>query len=303
MPGQGCDIACPDHARLTDPVTTPAEFFLPYEFSPAVLLLCLGALVFYIRGLYRHPQAVGFGRPFAFITGVVLIYLVMQTRYDYWSQHMFFVHRLQHLILHHLGPFLIALAVPGSVLARGTPEPLRRLLAAAWRRPVIRHAYAAVQQPVIAGILFVGLIYLWLIPEIHFYAMLDARLYALMNWSMAIDGLLFWWMIVHGWPGARHSSRPYAWRILLLFVIVLPQIAIGAYIALSGDSLYDIYAVCGRIWPIPALVDQQLGGLITWIPAAMMSLFGMLAVLRQWLHAEKRLHEGMTEDGHALPAA
>lgn len=286
-----------------DPVTNPLEFFLPYEFSPAVLLLCLGALIFYIRGLYRSPGSVGFGRPIAFITGVVLIYLVMQTRYDYWSQHMFFVHRLQHLVLHHLGPFLIALAIPGSILARGTPESLRRLLAVIWRQPGIRHAYAVVQQPVIAGILFVGLIYLWLIPGIHFYAMLDARLYALMNWSMAVDGLLFWWMIIHGWPGARDVSRPYAWRILLLFIIALPQIAIGAYIALCGVSLYDIYAVCGRIWPIPARVDQQVGGLITWIPAAMMSLFGMLAVLRLWLHAEKRMQDGMTEDGHALPVA
>lgn len=286
-----------------DPLITPAEFFLPYEFYPGVLLLCLGALAVYVRGLVRAPGRVGFGRAFSFITGVVLIYVVMQTRYDYWAQHMFFVHRLQHLVLHHLGPFLIAIALPAPVLAAGTPAGLRRVLAAGWRRPPIRHAYAAVQQPAVAGLLFVGLIYLWLLPSIHFYAMLDARLYALMNWSMLVDGLLFWWMIMHGWPGVEHSHRPYAWRILLLFLIALPQIAIGAYIALCGHSLYDIYAVCGRIWPVPPAVDQQAGGLITWIPSAMMSLFGMLVVLRQWLHAEKRLQESMEADGHVLPVS
>ena len=242
------------------------DFFLPYEFSPAVLLLCLGVLAVYLRGLYRVKARPGYGCIIAFITGVLLIYLVMQTGFDYWSQHMFFIHRIQHLVLHHLGPFLIALSDPAAVLVPGMPGPLRRPLACLWHRPLTRRCYCIVQQPAIAGFLFVGLIYLWLEPDIHFYAMLNRHLYTLMNWSMAIDGLLFWWMILQGWPGAQHSSRPYGWRILVLFLITLPQIFIGAYIALSGNSLYSIYAVCGRFLPIQAAVDQQLGGLITWIP-------------------------------------
>jgi putative membrane protein len=292
-----CHTDC--HHPLDD-VTVYANFFLPYEFSPAVLLLCLGGLVFYVRGLYLAPGGNGIGRAVAFITGVLLIYVVMQTRFDFWSQHMFFIHRIQHLVLHHLGPFLIALAGPGAVLAVGTPGVLRRPLAALWHRPLVQRLYALVQQPAVAGLLFVGLIYLWLIPGIHFYAMLNKHLYALMNWSMALDGLLFWWMIFQGWPGARASHRPYAWRILILFLITLPQIALGAYIALCGKPLYDIYAVCGRIWPIAPNVDQQLGGLITWIPAAMMSLFGMLAVLRLWLHAEKRSQQALEENDRVL---
>lgn len=278
----------------------PADFFLPYEFSPAVLVLCLGGLIFYLRGLYRASARPDFGRIVAFITGVLLIYVVMQTRYDYWSQHMFFIHRLQHLVLHHLGPFLIALSAPGAVLGTGTPGLLRRPLAAWWYRPLTQRCYRTVQQPAIAGILFVGLIYFWLIPNIHFYAMLNRYLYALMNWSMALDGLLFWWMILQGWPGAQQSNRNYAWRLLVLFLVTPPQIFIGAYISLSGKSLYSIYAVCGRIWPVSAAVDQQLGGLITWIPAAMMSLFGMLVVLYQLLQSEKRRHEHLPSSNHVL---
>lgn len=286
-------------------MTISADFLLPYEFSPAVLVLCLGGLVAYLRGLYRASprQRPGFGRIISFITGVILIYVVMQTRFDYWSQHMFFIHRIQHLVLHHLGAFLIALSGPGTLLAIGTPALLRRPLAAVWRIPLLQRCYRFVQQPAISGLLFVSLIYLWLQPDIHFYAMLSSPLYALMNWSMAVDGLLFWWMILHGWPGVEHSHRPYAWRIVVLFLINIPQIAVGAYIALCGKTLYSIYAVCGRIWPIPAAVDQELGGLITWIPAAMMSLFGMLAVLRQWLLAERRSQENRKVNSHVLPAS
>ena len=280
-----------------------ADFFLPYEFSPAVLVLCLGGLTCYLRGLYRAPVRPGFSRIIAFITGVLLIYVVMQTRFDYWSQHMFYIHRLQHLVLHHLGPFLIALSSPGTLLGAGTPELLQRPMAAVWHRPVVQCCYRTIQQPAIAGMLFVGLIYLWLEPDIHFYVMLSRPLYTLMNWSMAVDGLLFWWMILQGWPGVQHSTRPYGWRILVLFLITLPQIFIGAYIALCGKSLYSIYAVCGRIWPVSPAVDQQLGGLITWIPAAMMSLFGMLAVLYQLLQAEKRSHDHLPGSNHVLSAS
>ncbi len=60
--------------------------------------------------------------------GVVLIYAVVQTHYDYLSQHMFFFHRLQHLVLHHLGPFLIALGVPGAALWAGMPDFLKPVL-------------------------------------------------------------------------------------------------------------------------------------------------------------------------------
>ena len=100
-------------------MTISADFFLPYEFSPAVPVLCLGGLVVYLRGLYLVPVKPGLGRSIAFITGVTLVYVVMQTRFDYWSQHMFFVHRLQHLVLHHLGAFLIALSGPATVLSAG----------------------------------------------------------------------------------------------------------------------------------------------------------------------------------------
>lgn len=262
-------------------------------------MLCLGGLAIYLRGLYLALARPGFGRIIAFNTGIVFIYVVMQTRIDYWSQHTFFIHRLQHLVLHHLGPFLIALSGPGYMLCAGMPGPLQRPLAAFWHRPLTQRCYHIIQQPAISGLLFVGLIYIWLVPDIHFYAMLNRPLYTSMNWSMAVDGLLFWWMILQISP-ARHSHRFYAWRILILFLITLPQIVIGAYIALCGKSLYSVYAACGRIWPISPAVDQQLGGLITWIPAAMMSLFGMLAVLYRWLQAEKHSDEHLRVSNHAL---
>ncbi len=260
---------------------------LPWEFSPLVLAACLGALFFYLRGWRRnrrdgHPGPGTWGL-LGFLAGLLLIYGVMQTRFDYLAQHMLWIHRLQHLVLHHLGPFLIIMGGAHPAFASGLPVRLRDSVL--FRNPPVRALYRLIQHPLVACILFVGLIAFWLIPEVHFTAMLSARRYQVMNWSMLIDGLLFWWLALEIRPVARGRTLGYGTRMLMLLAVVPPQIYIGAHIALADHSLYSVYNVCGRAWPIDPLVDQEIAGIITWIPAAMMSGLGLLVVLARWMHA------------------
>jgi putative membrane protein len=263
-------------------------YLLPWEFSPTVLLVCLTALWLYLRGvstLRRVGAAPGAWCQLAFLLGLALDYAVLQTRFDFLSQHMFWIHRLQHLILHHVAAVLLVLAAPGRALLAGVPAAARTPLAAVLRRYSIvgRLAYAAfrfVQHPLVAPLLFVGLIYLWLVPRVHFAAMLDADLYQLMNWSMAIDGILFWWLMLAPRAAQGHAALGYGLRLLIVPLIALPQIALGAYIALHHTVLFDVYNLCGRAWQVSPLVDQELGGVLTWIPTAMMSGVATLLILR-----------------------
>jgi putative membrane protein len=273
---------------LVQSLLQPIVIFLsPWEASPTVMLICAVSALLYMRGLRRaggKGMSPGFWRNTAFLIGLASIYAFLQTRLDYLSQHMFWVHRLQHLVLHHAGPFLIALAAPLETLALGTPHGLkRRLFVPVFHHPLTLRLYRFLQNPVVAPLLFTGLIGFWLIPSIHFKAMLSLERYDVMNWSMVIDGLLFWWLIV---GPEKHTGirKPlgYGLRMIMLWAIMLPQIAIGAYIALSNTILYTSYSVCGRAWPIAPMTDQNIGGLITWIPAAMMSAVGALVVLRRW---------------------
>lgn len=259
----------------------------PWEFSPTLVISCLGAAVLFWLGMRqrrREGLATGFWRTLSFYLGVIMIYAVMHTYVDYLSQHMFWVHRLQHLILHHLAPFLIALAAPHEIISRGLPQSLRkRVLLPLWLSSPVRLSYRFVQSTLVAPLLFVGLIYLWLLPSVHFDAMLSDTLYKIMNWSMLLDGLLFWWLIMDPRMPHEHRTLHYPVRIVILFIVMLAQIAIGAHIALSDAVLYDVYSVCGRAWPISPITDQIIGGLTTWIPAAMMSVIGILLVIRLWM--------------------
>ncbi|WP_104203856.1 cytochrome c oxidase assembly protein [Billgrantia saliphila] len=257
-------------------------YLLPWEFSPAWVIVCLAAAGCYLRGLKRlrsRGQAPGFWRPLAFLLGVGGVYAVTQTHYDYLSQYMFFTHRAQHLVLHHAAPFLVALAAPLPVLAAGMPSRITNLPGRAVAGRILSPLYRLLQHPAIAPLLFVGLIYFWLIPEVHFDAMLSHQRYQIMNWSMLLDGLLFWWLVLDP-RTPDQGGLGYGARVLALLVVIPPQILLGAYLTFSESVLFDVYAVCGRAWPIAPLTDQQLGGLITWIPASMMSVIGVLIVIR-----------------------
>ncbi|MCE8016374.1 cytochrome c oxidase assembly protein [Halomonas sp. MCCC 1A17488] len=273
----------------------------PWEFSLSWSAACLLAAGLYLRGLQRHRrQAAGTWRALAYLLGVGAIYAVTQTHFDYLSQYMFFIHRAQHLVLHHAAPFLIALAAPLPVLAAGMPNRLRHLPGRAAAARLLRPIYRLLQHPAVAPLLFVGLIYFWLIPEVHFDAMLSRQRYQVMNWSMLLDGLLFWWLVLDP-RTPRQGGLGYGMRILALLLVIPPQILLGAYLTFSENVLFDVYAVCGRAWPIAPLTDQQLGGLITWIPASMMSVAGVLIVIRAILSGKGDARPGQPEQPEGVP--
>lgn len=274
-------------------------FWAPWEFSFVEYLSGWLGLFWYLRGLARTPAAEhpSFGRKLAFFAGLALIYAVMETRYEYLAEHQFFFNRIQHVAMHHTGPLLLALAWPGETLLRGMPRWVKRVTT----HPIVARPVHYIQQPILAGLLFVGLVVFWLIPSIHFRAMIDPRLFALMNWSMVVDGILFWALVLD--PRPKPPARvSFGGRAALSMLTIFPQIAVGAWIALSERDLYPFYNLCGRIYPeLGAHYDQTVGGLIIWIPPAMMGVLGVVLVLNNLRKFEEK-EEKEVDDGSEAQA-
>ena len=256
----------------------PADLpvWLPWEFSWPIYIATALTLAWFVRGLKLLPKAQHppLWRSICFVAGVASFWIVLQTGIDYYAQHMFFVHRAAHFVLHHFGAFFIALGMSGPVLWAGMPEFLKPLVTA---RPV-QATLSFLQHPVMAPFLFVGLLYLWLIPGLHTRVMLDANLYELMNWSMAINGVMFWALILdsRAKPPARLS---HLMRALLILMIELPQMVLGAILSLTERDIYPVYMICGRVLDMTALNDQHYGGLIIWLPGTLTSFAAMIVVL------------------------
>jgi putative membrane protein len=256
----------------------PADlpFWLPWEFSWPIYLATALTLAWFIRGLKVLPKAQHppLWRLICFVAGVASFWIVLETRIDYYAQHMFFVHRWAHFVLHHFGAFFIALGMSGQVLFAGMPDFLKPLV----RSRAVQAVTNGLQHPAMAPFLFVGLLYFWLIPGIHTRAMLDANLYELMNWTMAVNGVMFWSLILDSRPKPP-ARLSHLMRALLILVIELPQMVLGAILSLTEHDIYPVYTICGRVLDMTALNDQHYGGLIIWLPGTLTSFAAMIVVL------------------------
>lgn len=265
------------------------RWWVPWEPSGVVVVVFAAAAWLYWRGARRSPVTAPWYRQWLFWLGLLIVYTGLHTHLDYYAEHEFFIHRIQHMGLHHMGPFLIVLAYPGVTMRRGLPVHWR----ARWLKPAL--AWAPVRllldvllNPFVAAFLFVGLIYFWLWPVVHFDAMLDWRLYRVMNFSMAADGVLFWWLILDHRPRPPARLSPGV-RVFVALAVILPQILIGAYISFTKTDLYPIYSLCGRAFAgIPPIMDQHLGGLILWIPSSMMSVIAALIAFTYWIKLDSK---------------
>ncbi|CAN7429263.1 cytochrome c oxidase assembly protein [Trinickia sp. LjRoot230] len=253
----------------------------PWEPSPVLVALFVATALLYARGARRIP--VTFARQAAFWTGLVLFYAALHTRLDYYAEHQFFIHRLQHLVLHHLAPLVLMSSYPGNVLRAGLGLNARRVLRRQQRTRAARIAAAVLLNPSVISLAFVVSVVFWLIPSVQFVAMLDWRLYTLMNWTVAASGLLYWWMLLDHRRSPPSRTRPGV-RVLSPVITMTPQILVGAIIAFSSQDLYPIFTLCGRAFTsIPPVLDQSLGGLIMWVPAAVLEAIGAMMALRHMM--------------------
>ena len=290
---------------------TFAQWLRPWEFSPTLIVCFLLSAFLFVKGC--RNKRINASRQLLFWSGWLLLYLSMHTHVDYYAERVFFIHRAQHLVLHHLAPLLIMLSYPGQVMragmTRGMRLGLQRFNQTAFGQAVIYWLTHKLFIP----FLFVFLVIVWLFPTIQFYSMLNVNIYRFMNWSVVVSGLLYWNLILDRRPyhppqltaktnlgrwwqkrtlsGGGAVMSPLE-RVLSPVFTMAPQIVAGAIIAFSSTDLYPLFEICGRALPITAAQDQGWGGLIMWVPAGAVETFGILvAAMTWWRHqAQGRIY-------------
>lgn len=295
---------------------TFAQWLRPWEFSPTLIVCFLLSAFLFVRGC--RNKRINVSRQLLFWSGWLLLYLSMHTHVDYYAERVFFIHRAQHLVLHHLAPLLIMLSYPGQVMragmTRGMRLGLQRFNQTAFGQTLIYWLTHKLFIP----FLFVFLVIVWLFPTIQFYSMLNVNIYRFMNWSVVVSGLLYWNLILDRRPYhppqlSAKTSLGRWWqkrtlsgggavmspleRVMSPVLTMAPQIVAGAIIAFSSTDLYPLFEICGRALPITAAQDQGWGGLIMWVPAGAVETFGILVAAMTWwrLQAQGRIYHGNKE--------
>jgi putative membrane protein len=259
------------------------NFWSAWHFTPAISLPILLTVFTYLRGWrkrLRQQKPLSAARVAAFFAGIACFLIALESPIEPLSEHFFFFHQLEHMLLRAFGPLLILLSMPAGPLLQGLPSWLRhRGLSPLIRHPWTQGLYAFLSHPVVASAAFVGAMVLWQIPSLHDAAVENGLLHDLMHLSLVVTAFFFWWLIAD--PRGPHAKLPYPLRLVALWAVTVPDALVGAFITLARFPLYQVYDGMGERWQIDRLLDQQLGGILMWNDA-MMGVIGMAVVFLLW---------------------
>ncbi len=252
------------HALLTDWKVYPS-FLIGWLLLAVLYLIGMGPLR---RRLGLAPR-IDRGRMVLFVTGLAVMFVALQGPiHELSDRYLFSVHMVQHL--------LITLAVPPLLLA-GTPDwMLRPLLRPA---PVARAA-RLLTRPVAAFVLYNALFTAWHVPPLYDLVMRNHDVHIAMHLSILAAAVILWWPVVTPVPELNHL--PYGGQILYFFLLALPMMVLSSLISLSDHVLYPFYASAPRIFGITPLEDQQIGGLIMWVPGTAVLWVGITVAFFKW---------------------
>jgi putative membrane protein len=248
-----------------------------WELTPDIVIATLVVLAVYLHGLWRlrHKPSAASWRPFAFLFGVGFVFIALQSPIDPMADRLFWMHQVQHMLLRIVGPMLIALSEPANFLIAGLPRSLRRaILAPMLSSRATMGFFRQLGRPSIATLLFVISLYFWEIPSIHDAAILNDGIHYIMHVTMLAAGLLFFVRIFDARPAPKGIS--YGIRLMMLWISVLTNLLLGALTALKPVAIYSAYDIAGRLFDTPAVSDEQVGGVLIWIPSNMMCLLAIL---------------------------
>ena len=156
-------------------------------------------------------------------------------------------------------------------------------------RPGVRAGWAALTRPMTAWTLHAIAIWGWHVPWAYELTLRSDFAHALQHLSFLGTALLFWWTVLHPAWSARGVG------LVSLFTTMLHTGGLGAILALSPTLWYPAYAETTRAWGLTALDDQQLGGMLMWIPGGLAYLVAALAMLAGSLRESERRARSWTE--------
>jgi len=257
---------------------------LNLNLNPLLLALLVTALVLYGLGLLRlwcrsrSGRAARTWQVMCYGAGLLVVTVALISPLDGMASELAAAHMVQHVMLIAVAAPLLVMASPLPVFLWALPASLRRQLRGAgfvW----ISQAWTFLTTPFVAWALHATALWIWHAPALYQAALRDPRLHDLEHATLFGTALLFWWAVLRG-GGKR--SRP-ALAIGLLFTTTTHSGVLAALMTFSREPWYPAYAPTTARWGFTPLEDQQLAGLIMWVPTGFLYLLASLMLLAVWL--------------------
>ena len=265
-----------------------------YIVIPIVLMAAL-----YLIGRWRLGRRARYAplrksRDLLYLAGILALVLALLSPIDVYAGDLFFMHMVQHLLLMMIAPPLLQLANPMSRILWAFPRGVRRRIGGTLNNAgVLRLAIQGVSVPVIAWLIFVVTIWVWHTPATYNAALASESVHVLEHLTMFGAALIFWWPVIG--PAPVRSRMPHPLRFLYLFLALFQNILLGAILTFAQGPVYSYYEATPDHWGIDGELDQQLGGVLMWIPGTMMYFTALALLFFTWLEQEERRAKRLQE--------
>jgi putative membrane protein len=221
----------------------------------------------------------------AYAAGLLSLWIALLSPLDTLSDVLFSAHMGQHELLMLVGAPLVVVGRPLLALVWALPSSVRDRALAVTERASFRRAWHAVTHPVVVLVVHGAALWGWHVPGLFEEALAHETIHALQHLSFFLTAALFWWSLVHG----RYGRAGYGAAVFFVFATALHSGLLGAMLTFARSLWYPTHEARTRAAGLDPLQDQQVAGLLMWIPAGVLLAIVAIALLSAWLgEAERR---------------
>jgi putative membrane protein len=252
--------------------------------------LIVATAVAYAAGVTRLWRSAGVGHGVdrrqvaAFICGWLALAVALLSPLDALAEQLFTAHMAQHELLMVVAAPLIALASPLVVFIWALPHRGRRNVMRVMRRRRIAAAWTAITAPTVVWLVHGLALWIWHMPALYDAALRSEVVHAAQHLCFFLSASLFWWGIAHG----RYGRAGYGVAVVYVFATAMHSGVLGALLTFSPHVWYPLYERSATTFGLTPLEDQQLAGLLMWVPAGVTFVAGGLYFFAAWLKESER---------------
>jgi putative membrane protein len=270
-----------------------------FDVSITLPLLFFGLV--YVTGVGRLWRRAGWGRGASsvqvacFAGGWLALGGALVSPLHALSERLFSAHMIEHEVLMAVAAPLLVISRPGGTLLWGLPKAWRRAIGRGLRGGWVRRTWHAIREPFTATVLHGLAIWVWHAPGLFEAALAHLWVHWLQHFSFLGSALLFWWALTQG----RARADRYGAAVIHLFATSMHTALLGALLLISHRLWFPLQGTDALLWGLTPLEDQQMAGLIMWIPAGTVYAGAALVMAGLWVTSRSRQirHE---EGTHAI---
>ncbi len=252
-----------------------------FDIGTVVPLVISAAL--YARGA-RRSRGVRMRDMACFWGGWLFLVVALVSPLSTLGESLFSAHMLQHEILMLCAAPLLVISRPLVPLLWGLPFAARRAVGQWSKSGWVQWLWRGITAPVAAWSIHAVALWAWHAPGLFDATLTNDWVHAAQHLSFLLSALLFWWSLFY----ARGHSG-YGAAVLYVFTTAVHTSILGALLTFASSPWYQAYLTTTSGWGLTPIEDQQIGGLIMWVPAGVVYLAAGLVLMAAWMRSSDQL--------------